>query len=84
MKTEIGVGMGFGVSGDFGDPRAGNHDAGRRCGMLVEGGEAGSVFRVGDGEVVGVDDEKLGFTRMAQTFGQGGLGGQGKREQEAE
>ena len=63
MKAEIGVRMDLGVVRDFGEPGAGNHDAGGSSRMFVEGVEAGGVFGVCDGEVVGVDDEQLGVMR---------------------
>ncbi len=75
VQAEIGVGMGFGVVGDFGEPGAGNHDAGGGDGVLVEGVETGGVFRVSDGEVVGVEDEEFRVGGVAETFGDGfGLG----------
>ena len=70
MKAEVGFGMRFGVVGDFGEPGTGNHDAGGGGSVLVEGVEASDVFRVGDGEVVGVDDEEFGIARIAQAFGE--------------
>ena len=39
--------------------------------LFVEGIEAGGVFGVGDGEVVGVDDEEFRVARVAETFGDG-------------
>ncbi len=52
--------------------------------MLVEGVEAGGVFGVGNGQVVGVDDEKLGVGRIAESLGDGlGLSeGGAQRERE--
>ena len=76
VQAEIGVGMSFGVVGDFGEPGTRNHDAGGRDVVLVEGFEAGGVFGVGDGEVVGVKDEQLGVGGIAEALGDGlGLGG---------
>ena len=69
MEAEIGIGMSLGVVGDFGEPRAGNHDAGGSCRAFVEGIEAGNVLGVRDGEVVGVDDEELGIGGIAQALG---------------
>src|SRR5271166_4032153 len=37
VQAEVGVGMGLGVGGDFGEPGAGDHDAGGSHGMSVEG-----------------------------------------------
>ena len=42
---------------------------------LVEGVEAGGVFGVRDGEIVGVDDEQFGVGGIAEALGDGfGLG----------
>ncbi len=71
VQAEVGVGMGFGVVGNFGQPRAGNHDAGGGDGMLVERVEAGGVFGVGDGEIVGVDDEEFRVGGIAEALGDG-------------
>jgi hypothetical protein len=65
VQAEIGVGLRLGIRGDLGQPGAGNHDAGGRGRLLVEGVETGRVFRVGDREVVGMDDKKLGIARVA-------------------
>ena len=56
VQAEIGVGMGFRIGGNFGEPWAGNHDAGGGDGVTVERVETGSVLGVGDGEIVGVND----------------------------
>src|SRR5260370_29218480 len=67
--------MQLGVGGKFGEPGAGNHDAGGRGRVLVEGVETGGVFRVGDSKIVGVDDKKLGIARVAEALSEGfGLG----------
>src|ERR1051326_833840 len=73
VQSEVGVGMALRVVSHFVDPRAGDHNAGGRGGVAVEGIEAGNVFGVGDGEVVGVNDEELGIARVAEALG-GGLG----------
>jgi len=77
--------MGLGVGGHFGEPGAGNHDAGGSDRVAIERVEAGTVFGVGYSEVVGVNDEEFGIARIAESLGNG-LGlcrsiGQG-REQE--
>jgi hypothetical protein len=72
MQAEIGVGVGLWVSGDLGEPGRGDHDAGGGDGVTIKGLEAGGVFGVGDGEVVGVNDEKLGSGRIAEALGDGG------------
>ena len=47
--------------------------------------EAGGVFGVGDGEVVGVKDDELGVGGVAEALGDGfGLGGEVEGEAEAE
>ena len=75
VQAEVGVGMSFGVVGNFGEPGAGNHDAGGGGGVLVEGVEAGGVFGVSDGEIVGVDDEEFRIGGVAEALGDGfGLG----------
>jgi hypothetical protein len=67
--------MRLGVGGDLGEPRAGNHDAGGRGRVPVEGVEAGGVLGVGDREVIGMDDKKLGIARVAEALGEAfGLG----------
>ena len=49
---------------------------------LVERVEAGGVFGVRDGEVVGVKDEELGVGRVAEALGDGlGLGREVQGEQ---
>ncbi len=69
MQSEIGVRMGLGVVGNFGEPWTGNHDAGgSRC-VSVESIEAGSIFGVGDGEIIGVDNQKLRICGIAEAFG---------------
>jgi hypothetical protein len=57
--------MRLGIGGDFGEPRAGNHDAGGRGRVPVEGVETGGIFRVGDRKIVGVDDKKLRVAGIA-------------------
>ena len=71
VQAEVGVGMGFGVVGNFGEPRAGNHDAGGGDRLLVERVEAGGVLGVSDGEIVGVDDEEFRVGGIAEAFGDG-------------
>ena len=66
MQAEIGFRMGLGVGGDFGEPRTGDHDGGGGDELLVEGGKAGDIFGVGDGEIVGVENEQLGGDGIAE------------------
>ena len=63
--------MGFGVVGDFQQPGARDHDAGGGDGVLIERVEAGGVFGVRDGEVVGVNDEEFRIGRIAEALGDG-------------
>ena len=85
MQAEVGVGMGFRVGRNFAEPGAGNHDAGGGDGAAVECVKAGGVFGVGDGKIVGVEDEELGIARVAEAFGDGfGLSEGGGQEREEE
>ena len=71
VQAEIGVRMSFGVVRDFGEPGTGNHDAGGGGGAFVEGVEAGGVFGVRDGEIVGVDDQEFRVGGIAEALGDG-------------
>ncbi len=68
VQAEIGVRMSLCIGRDFGEPGAGNNDAGGRSRMFVECIEAGCVLGVGDGEVVGVDDQQLRVCGIAEAF----------------
>ena len=59
MKTKVGVGMSFSVDGNLIQPGAGNHDARRSDGTLVERVEAGGIFGMRDRQIVGVEDEEF-------------------------
>ena len=77
MQAKIGVGMGFGIRGYFGDSWAWHHDAGGGDSIFVERVEACRIDGVRYGEIVGVDDEQLRIGRVAEAFRDGfGLGGE--------
>ena len=69
MQTQICVGVRLGVLGDFREPGAGNHDAGRGGGAFIQGIETRGIFRVRDRKVVGMNDQKFGVARVAESFG---------------
>ncbi len=73
MQSEVGIGMGLGVVGDFGKPGARHHDAGGGDSAGVERLKAGRIDRVRDREIVGMQDKQLRSGRIAQPFC-GGLG----------
>ena len=51
--------------------------------MLVERREAGRVFGVGDGEIVGMKDDELGIGRISEALRDGfGLGGKADSKSE--
>jgi len=68
MQAEIGIGMSLGVSSNFSQPWAWDHDARGSGGVPIEGIEAGSVFGVSYGEVIGVDDEEFGVVRIPKAL----------------
>ena len=69
MQAEIGVGMVFGVLGDFRKPRTGNHDAGGIDCAGFERFDGGGVDGVSDAKIVGMDDQELCVGWVAELFG---------------
>jgi hypothetical protein len=59
VQAKVRVRMSFRILGDFAQPRTRNDDAGGGDSMFVERVEAGGVFGVSDGEIVGVNDEEF-------------------------
>lgn len=82
MQAQVGVGMGFGVFGDLGEPRARDHDAGGGGSAAIERGEAGLILRMADRQVVGVDDQQFGVRGIAQPLSGVFVLGQGEGRQE--
>ena len=75
MDAEVGVGMGLGPLRDFGEPRAGDEDAGGSDPVLIEGLEDGSVDGVHHAEIVGVNDEEARISGVTEALGDGFGGG---------
>src|SRR5512141_3149796 len=83
MYPEICIGMRLRVGGNLGDPRCWDHDARGRDNTFVERVKACCVFRVGDAEIIGVKDQELGVSWMAESLGYGlRLSGKRRREKE--
>src|ERR1700674_5315426 len=57
------------VGSDFGEPRAGHHDASGSNRILAESVQAGSVHGMGHGKIVSMNDKKFRISSVAQTFG---------------
>lgn len=69
MDAEVGVGVSLSPLGNFGEPWAGNEDAGGSDPVFIEGFEDGGVDGVHHAEIVGVDDEEARIGGVAQAFG---------------
>ena len=69
VKAEIGIGMSFGVVGNFRKPWARHHDAGRVNEASVESLDSCRVHGVRYTNVVGMNNQQLGAAGIAQFFG---------------
>ncbi len=68
MQTQIGIGMSFGISCDFGNPGASHQNARRGDSVFVECVKTGRIDRVSDTKIVGVDDEEFRIGGVAEAF----------------
>src|SRR6266852_4621096 len=59
------------VGSNFGEPGAGNHDAGGCDGLLVQSIEARRIHGMCHGKIVGVNDQEFRISRVAQPLRDG-------------
>ncbi len=54
------------IGSDFREPRTWHHHRSRSDEALIERGKGGEIFRVGYGQVIGVEDEQLRICRVSE------------------
>jgi len=69
MQAQVCVCVIFRERSDFGQPGTRHHDASGSNRILVESVKAGGINGMGNGKIIGVDDEEFRIGRVAQAFG---------------
>jgi hypothetical protein len=69
VQAEIEIGMRFRVVGDFREPRARHHDAGRVDETGVEGFDGRGIHGMRYADVIGVNNQQLRIAGVAKLFG---------------